>query len=461
MADTHVGLTKQLVQYAATLRYEDIPDDVIRRTKEMFLDFLGVGFGGLQVAESSGPIIDGVNQLASGSEGGSTVIGRDQSMPAHYAALLNATFAHSMDFDDTHRDSVIHVGTPLFATLLALAEEHESVSGRDFIAAAVAGYDVTGKVGRSHGGAVHARGFHPTATTGIFGATMAGGRLIGLGQTEILNAVGLNISQSAGSLQFLSNGAWNKRFHVGLTAHNAVLALTMARCGYFGSADALEGSNGYFRLYAGEDSDQSKATAGLGKQFEVLETALKPYPCCRYSHATIDAMVDFVSNDGLDVESVEAIEIEMGTTGFGLVAAPAETKREPLSVVDGQFSVYFAVAASVLRGRYDWGSYDLLADPTARELMRRTNVVHAPERGAELGALVTVRTRDGRSLQRNVELPKGEPENPMSWEEISAKFLEWASPVLGHERAKTLVERVSNLDQEKSVKELGRALKAV
>ena len=160
MTTSATGVTIALVDYAQSLKYEDIPPEVLERTKQMLLDFLGVAYGGLAVGESSAPIIDGVLDLAAGAQGRSAVVGRAEKLPAHYAALLNATFAHSMDFDDTHREAVIHIGTPLFATLLALADESD-VSGRDFLTAAVAGYDVTGKVGKAHGGAVHARGSPP------------------------------------------------------------------------------------------------------------------------------------------------------------------------------------------------------------------------------------------------------------------------------------------------------------
>ena len=343
------GVTTALVDYAQSLKYEDIPPEVLERTKQMLLDFLGVAYGGLAVGESSAPIIDGVLDLAAGAQGRSAVVGRTEKLPAHYAALLNATFAHSMDFDDTHREAVIHIGTPLFATLLALADERD-VSGQDFLTAAVAGYDVTGKVGKAHGGAVHARGFHPTATTGIFGCAAAGGRLLGYSGGQIANALGLNVSQSAGSTQFLENGAWNKRFHTGLTAHNAILSLVMARHGYLGATSPIEGGHGYFALYANGADGAERSLDGLGSDFEVMNTAVKPYPCCRYSHATIDAVSDIVRAESLASSDIEGIDIAMGETGFGLVADPADAKRVPSNVVEGQFSVYFAAAATASRG---------------------------------------------------------------------------------------------------------------
>ncbi len=447
------GITTALVDYAQSLKYEDIPPEVLERTKQMLLDFLGVAYGGMVVAESSAPIVDGVLDLAAGAEGRSVVLGRPERLPAHYAALLNATFAHSMDFDDTHREAVIHIGTPLFATLLALAGEHD-VSGREFLTAAVAGYDVTGKVGKAHGGAVHARGFHPTATTGVFGCAAAGGRLLGYDGGRIANALGLNVSQSAGSTQFLENGAWNKRFHTGLTAHNAILSLVMARHGYLGATSPLEGAHGYFALYADGADGADRALDGLGSDFEVMNTAVKPYPCCRYSHATIDAVSDIVRAESLAASDVESIDIAMGETGYGLVADPAEAKRVPSNVVEGQFSVYFAAAVAASRGAYAWADYDRLDDPEVRRLMQGASVRLVDGVGAGMETTVALRTSDGRTVERSVPFPKGEPENPMSWEEMQAKFTEWSAPAIGEEGACRVIEQVSALESLGSMREL-------
>ena len=447
------GITNALVDYAQNLKYEDIPPEVLERTKHMLLDFLGVAYGGLRTGESSGPVIDGVLDLASGAAGESAVLGRPERLPAHYAALLNATFAHSMDFDDTHRDAVIHIGTPLFATLLALAGEHE-VTGRDFLTAAVVGYDVTGKVGKAHGGSMHARGFHPTATTGIFGCSAAGARLLGYSAQQTANAMGLNVSQSAGSTQFLENGSWNKRFHTGLAAHNAVMSLVMARHDYLGATSPIEGSRGYFALYAGEGADASRALDGLGSDFEVMNTAVKPYPCCRYSHATIDAVADIVRAESLASPDIDGIDVTMGVTGYSMVADPPEMKRIPSNVVEGQFSVYFAAAATAGKGAYAWDVYDRLDDAEVRRLMQRTSVTLDERFGSGMESIVSLRTADGRVIERNVPYPKGEPENPMTWDEMQAKFTEWSGPVIGAERAAQVIESVASLESLSSMSEL-------
>ena len=153
-------------------------------------------------------------------------------------------------------------------------------------------------------------------------------------------------------------------------------------------------------------------------------------------------------------EDIERIDIAMGETGYGLVADPSEAKRVPANVVDGQFSVYFAAAATAGRGNYAWSAYDALDDPQMRNLMQRTNVELADSIGAGMETSVVVRASGGRTIERYVPFPKGEPENPMSWEEMQAKFVEWSGPVVGQPRSAEIIEQVSSLDSLSSMREL-------
>ena len=226
-------VTETLAEHTLAFPGNDIPDNAREAARKLLLDFLAVAVGGRQFADSTATVLAGTHDLLCGAEGNCTVAGEATGYPAHFAALLNGTFAHSMDFDDTHVDSVIHIGSPLFSTLLAIGER-ERVSGRAFLDAAVLGYDFIAKAGNVHGAAVHKRGFHPTPTTGIFGAVAAGARLLGLSGEQTLNALGIALNQAAGTMAFLEGGAWTKRLQVGLAAHNAIYALTYARQGLSG-----------------------------------------------------------------------------------------------------------------------------------------------------------------------------------------------------------------------------------
>ena len=210
------GITNALVDYAQALKYEDIPPEVLERTKQMLLDFLGVAYGGLRTGESSGPPSSTACWTSRPARQGRARCldarsGSPRTTPRCSTPRLPTAWTSTTP-TATLSSTSARLSSP---RLLALADEHD-VSGRDFLTAAVVGYDVTGKVGKAHGGSMHARGFHPTATTGIFGCSAAGARLLGYSARQTANAMGLNVSQSAGSTQFLENGSWNKRFHTGL-----------------------------------------------------------------------------------------------------------------------------------------------------------------------------------------------------------------------------------------------------
>ena len=450
------GLSEQLVDYTRGLSYESLPPEVLDRTKELFLDFLGVALGGRIYGDASGPIMQGVKNLSNGQTGPSTVVGETQKFPAHYAALLNAAFAHTMDFDDTHRVAIMHPGTPIFSTLMAVGEE-AGTTGREFLTAAVAAYDLANKMGRAVEGGVHKQGLHPTATTGIFAATAGAGRLIGLSREQALDAMGINGSQAAGSQQFLETGGWNKPLHVGLAAHNAIYALAMARSGFKSARQPLEGKFGYFFSYSANPWDPSKIT-GLGTDFEVMFTGVKPYPCCRYNHGLIDAIMEIVPEHQLVPEDIASMDIYLSPLGHDLVGEPVDLKRNPTTIVDGQFSAYFASAVAAVDGKYTWQSYDKLQDPVIKTLMSITTS-HPTEELEGMACRMAISTKDGRKFSKDVPLAKGEPETPLTWEEGVAKFDSLAQDTLGYTGAKRVVETVRELEQIEDLSQFTKVLR--
>ncbi len=450
-------VSDRLCEYAVSLRLDDIPPEVVERTKQLFLDFLACTLGGHETAESAGPVGEAVANLVRGARGTCTVIGESDPYPPQYAALLNGTNAHSMDYDDIHRDSVIHPAVTIFPTLLALGED-SGASGKDFLAAAVVGYDVVNKIGKAHRTFMHARGFHPTGTTGIFGSTCAGARILGLPIEQARNAFGMNISQTAGALQYEVNGSWDKRIHTGLASHNAILSLFMAQTGYRGSVEPIEGKYGYFTLYASKSLDAAKVVDGLGVEFEVMNTAVKPYPCCRCSHAAVDAVIAFVDENHLKPEDIAAIDIDIGKYSYSIVGDPPAKKRTPANVIDAQFSQYFAAAAAAARGNFTWQSYDLIDDPAVRDLMQRITL-NPTDEVPQYGVKATLTTRGGDRLSADHPLPKGEPELPMSQDAFDRKFQEWARPALGDANTDEVIRLIGSLEDLENITELTRHLR--
>ena len=452
------GITEQLVEHVIELPGQRIPEDAREATKRLFLDFLAVALGGRWLAGSSSVILQGTKLLAGSGSGPCTIVGEEAKYPPQYAALANAAMVHSMDFDDTHQAAYLHPGAPVFATLLALAEA-EGTRGEDFLTAAVVGYDLACKVGRVPGNGLIKSGFHPTGVVGIFGATAAGARLLGFSREQTVNALGINISQAAGTMQFLENGAWTKRLHVGLIAHNAIYALTYARLGFRGSANPLEGRDGFYRCFAGEERPALElAVEGLGSEFEVLNTAIKPYPCCRMIQSSIDAVRTIREDRGLTPGDVEEVDVTLSPEGYRIVGDPPEAKRAAATEVEGQFSLYFGLAATLVDGNHNWQSYRLLGEPVVQDLMQR--VTARPDeslRGFE--CRLSIVTKGGERFTHDVAFPKGEPENPLSWEDLESKLRSLAQEPLGAQRVERLIGLVRDLESLDDLREVTELLR--
>jgi len=297
--------TATLAAYVANLKYEDIPTEVLERAKALTLDFLGSAVRARSEAESTPSLLAMLATLGLDGKGDATVCGDARTYTPAIAALLNGALGHSLDFDDTHADSSLHPSAPVVPAAFAVGEILGS-SGRDVLTAIVAGYEVCCRLGNALDPTSHyAKGFHPTATAGTYGAAAAAAKLYKLNADQIVAAFGVSGSQAAGSLQFLVNGAWNKRYQVGAAAMNGVVAASLAREGFIGSTESVEGKHGLLAGYT-DDAHPEKATAGLGKVFETMKIGIKPYPSCRYTHAAIDALIAMRREHNLTPETSSA-----------------------------------------------------------------------------------------------------------------------------------------------------------
>ena len=451
--------TRTLAEFVSGLTFDAIPSGVAARAKALGLDLLGSAVRARREADSTPVIIDALGILGLGGPGPCTVMGDAQGYAPPVAALLNGALGHSLDFDDTHAESSLHPSAPVVPAALA-AGELAGADGRAVLAGIVAGYEVCCRLGLALGASAHyARGFHPTATAGTFGAAAAAARVFGLGAEGVASAFGVAGSQAAGSLQFLVNGAWNKRWQVGAAAMNGLVAAQLARSGFLGAAEAIEGRHGLLAGYSG-DPRPERAVAGLGQDWETMKVAVKPYPCCRYAHAALDGLIAMRAQHGLAAGDIEAVEVGLHRNGLVLVGEPIAAKRRPRSVVEGQFSMPFIAAVALQQGSFGWDDYRRLGDPAVDALCDRVSVV--PDSAVEamsphpFAARVTIRTRHGE-LDKSVPNPSGEPESFPSDTEILAKFLTLAEPVLGA-GARRFAEAFLELERRPFCLRAGRAV---
>ena len=457
------AITRRLAGFAAGISYDAIAPDIIERTAMLVMDNVGIALRARHDAASTPALVKGAMRL--GLDGGRSVaIGDRRGFTPAGAALINGTLAHSLDFDDTHARASLHASAPIVPAALAAAEM-AGADGEELIPAIIAGYEIQIRLSLALGPTDHYdRGFHPTATCGVFGAAAAAGRLFCLGPEQMARAFGIALSQSAGSMQFLVDGAWTKRFHVGHAAMCGLMAATLADEGFKGPLDAFEGKAGFFHAYAPEPQPE-KAVQGLGETWETMAIAVKPYPSCRYGHAALDALIDLKAANDIRPDEIIAVEIGLPEAGWKLIGDPEEDKQQPQGVVDGQFSMAFCAAVALREGGLAWDDYAThLKDKKTLDLCRKVRAMPDPKAEAEFpdnfSAVARVRTQRG-DFEAFVAIPKGEPDNFMTTAELRAKFDGLVGPYLPPFRADKLATRLLALHKEDDINEVLRLTRPV
>ncbi|MCJ8056114.1 MmgE/PrpD family protein [Shinella curvata] len=448
------GITETLARYAADLAYADLPPEVPVRAKHLAIDLVGSIVRAGKEADSTPSILGMLQRLGLDAPGTSTVFGLPRRYVAATATLLNGALGHSLDFDDTHADSSLHPSAPVVPAAFAAAEL-VGASGKDLLAAIVAGYEVCCRLGNALDPTAHyARGFHPTATAGTFGAAAAASKLLGLDAAGIASAFGIAASQAAGSLQFLVNGAWNKRYQVGAAAMNGLIAATLASEGFIGAADAIEGKHGLLVGYT-DNPRPKRAVADLGTVYETMKIGMKPYPACRYTHAAVDGLLALKREHGWTPADILGVDIGLHKNGIVLTGAPLEDKRRPKTVVDGQFSMPFAAAVALYQGSFSWDDYALLGNSDIEAIAARVDVRREEQLEGlrhPFGARIAVRTAAG-TVERSIPDPSGEPDSFPARPEIEAKFMTLTTPVLGN-AASSLFSRLEGIEALRNIREI-------
>jgi len=447
--------TAALARFAAGFELTALPQQAQRRLAQCLLDFIGVAAGARVHADSTPAFVRAVTAFGA-PDGPATVVGERRGFAPRDAALLNGTLAHSLDFDDTNLPSLVHAGAVVIPAALAVAER-DGADGTALLAAVAAGYEVACRIGLALGPSAYARGFHPTAVAGLFGAVVAGAHLQGLGEDEIASAFGLAGSMASGSMQYLESGSWNKRLHPGLAAHNALLALELARAGVVGATRALEGPSGVLHSYC-EDPRAEALTDALGERWLLAETGIKPYPACRLAHGAIDAA--FAARERLrgELPADAALALRISPEAFAIVGGSAANKLAPQNVVDAQFSVYFLTAVALLDGAVSWASYERIGDRDVAAVIARLQV-SADEDVASAGAVLALGSRD-TELELRVEQPRGEPDEALRWEDVEEKYRALAGAVFDEDRCAQIAAWVKRLPSADPVGELTALLRA-
>ena len=435
------AISEQIACFAVGFKAEHIPDYVRSRARELMLDATGIALAS-HGYEFSRNAMTAIQSLDSGGQ--SQVIGTARRLDMRNAALINGILVHGLDYDDTHARGVIHATTSVYPAVLAVAA-HQGRTVADMVTAYVLGVEVATRLGSVVKGGFHQVGFHPTGLIGAFGCTVAAGWLLGLDQQQLVDAQGLALSMGSGSLEFLNDGAWNKRMHPGWAAVSGITAATFGKHGYRGTRLAYEGRFGLYRSHLGEcaEFDLALATTGLGEVWETTQISVKPMPACHFTHAAVDAAIR-IHQQGIKVDSIEYVEVLVPQEVIKTVCEPEQAKRMPANSYEAQFSIPYLVGTGLVHGRLTLDDIDppALYDPIVLALAKRIGYRADPDTAFPkyYDGEVIVHLRDGRVIREREAVNRGASDRPLSRQDICTKFRDNASRQVSATRA-DMIER--------------------
>ena len=454
------AISRQLAAFTAGLELERVPERVRERAKHLILDAVGCAFAATKF-DFAAPSVKAIAAL--GGAGDSVVIGRRERLPMRDAMLANGILAHGLDYDDTHTAGVLHLTVTTFPCALGLGAAL-GVDGRALLAAYIAGVETGARIASVAKGGFHQVGFHPTSLVGAFACALVAGRLYGLSLHQLELAQGIALSAGAGSLEFLEDGSWTKRFHAGWAAVGGVTAAALAREGFLAPRAAYEGRFGLFRSHLGPlagQCDYTLATKGLGEIWETENVAVKPFPACHLLHACTDAALA-LARRGVKAGEIESIRARVPGEAVKVVCEPIANKRRPQNDYDAKFSIPFAVAAGLVRGRFGLAELEpeALRDPAILALADKVDYEIDPTMPFPkyYSGEVVVRLKDGRELSERELVNRGAADRPIANDEVVAKFMDNATTAISTERAGAVREAILRLDRGTTVRQLAEVL---
>jgi 2-methylcitrate dehydratase PrpD len=454
-----MSATDALVGLVLDLPGRSLPALARDRARDAFLDCIACIMAGSQTA--TGEIVAAFVKEQGGRED-AVVAGRPLRAPAEEAALANGAAAHALDYDDIVRQ-LGHPSVVLVPALLAVGERASS-SGKDLITAYAVGFEVISRTLRHMNPAHFDRGWHATSTVGVLGATAAIAALLRVDGSVLRHAIGIAAATSAGLRK--SYGSMVKPLHAGMAAHNAVVAMDLARRGFIADPNSLDGTFGFLNVYRG-DSEPNTDFVELfspDRPLSLTETGLtiKRFACCGASHAAVDAILQLRAEhpEIADPDCIESVESTVNQLAADILFHHVAHTGD-----QGRFSMEYSLAAALLDGWLgpEQFSNDRVGDPQVQALSRRVHMVVDPAAKNEYAnwpARVDVVLTDGRHLTTSVERPKGHPDNPLSVDDLHTKFNDCCEPVLGQDQTARALDMLVNLESLGEVNSLAAVLMA-
>jgi len=445
-----MGLEEILAEYVFGIKFDDLPQEPVDTTKNLILTILGTTIAGA-TAEGCEAVVHQVKQWGGRDE--ATILIHGGKVPACNAAFANSVMARALDFCDGMVPG-IHLGSSSIPVALAIAEFTGGCSGKEFLAALVAGTEVAARLNLS---APAYNGFDPTGVCGIFATAAIAGKLLRMNGNQMLHAMALALNRSGGSFQSNIDGSLAVRVIQGFVSQGGITCAQLAQRGITGPKNFLEGIYGYFHLYAKDEYDPQTVVDGLGTRFKMNNFLFKKYPSCGGTLASTDAILELMTKDKLGPEDVDRIDIRVTPAVYNLTGHPFKIGENPK--VSAQFSIRYCVANALLRRRPELKHFDepFVRDPKLMEIVKKIQVVpdaalrERDHRTAEM----RITTKDGRISHTVVDVPRGYPENPLTEEEHQERFqscIRYASKSLPQENIEKIVSWVKHLESVQDVR---------
>jgi 2-methylcitrate dehydratase PrpD len=418
MAQTDQEYTARLADFVADLRFDDLSPTVVERTKDLCVDWVASALAGRQAAP-----VQALARFAATigpTTGPSSLVGARRCTSPFFAALVNAAASHVVEQDDLHNASVFHPGTVVFPAVVAAAQEL-GASGRAVVTGAVAGYEVGARVGMFLGRS-HYRVFHTTGTAGTLAAAAGVASILGLDARRVLHTLGSAGTQAAGLWEFLRDAADSKQLHTAKAAADGLLAAYLARDGFTGARRILEGAQGMGAAMS-TDAKPDLLIAGLGETWAITQTSFKFHASCRHTHPAADALLEVMAGEDLSADQIARVRACVHQAALDVLGPATEAR----TIHQAKFSMGFVLACIAVYGHAGVTSFNeqTLRDPHLREFAGRVEMVLDPEVDSAYPARwlgkVMVETRDGREFSGRVEVPRGDPGNGLTRQELREK----------------------------------------
>ncbi len=454
-----MSLSKKIASFCHGFKKTKIPNHVYQKAVEGIIDGTGVGIAAKSYDFSN--II--IKTLLGFKEPGQvSLFGQKIKLSVRDSILANAALVHGLDFDDTHAASVTHCTASLWPTCYALGVSMNK-SGLETLKSYILGYEIATRIGLIADGVLQSKGYHPTGAIGIFGCTISACYLKKCEAIETQNALGVALSLSSGNMQFIDEGAWNKRLHPGWAGQSGVLASNLAKNGFIGPKLAFEGRFGLFKTLLGKNIDNiEEVFSNLGVEWKILENAIKPYPACHFNHAFADCALEIAQLEDFSIDKIDKIIAYIHPDQVALVCEPIEKKQAPQNSYDAQFSIPYIVSSALVNGKFCLDQLKPSALNDSKVLKIAKKVTYRETFDSEypnyFSGWLIIKDKNGRLFEKKIRYNRGSIKNPVEKNFVMKKYFDNTQDVIETSRARHIYEKLNTLKESPNLKELNDLL---